>query len=485
MLRVIITTFLVILAQLSLLGQKPTILRADFGRDIDDWFIFDLNGDVHREILGFYPPARGQRPFAIGFLKDKRWEMIHHHMSTRVVAMVLGEFGFGPGRQIALIEPERVRFLVFRDTSFSLAPKELSFRCIIRSPLAAPPGFWHWATDVDGDGHDDLYLPGDDGIVFFFGRGRGEFSKPLEIPFAGTRVIEDESTGHLDFERSYPRPIMKDINNDQLPDLCWFDESGLSFLLQGPRREFPAKNRKTFDLAWVSGDKAGDLLEQTNTELADVNGDGLLDLFLSRMSTPASGITDMRTTLVLLLNQGGGEFLKRPDFALRIRGIIGNGPTLTDLNGDGTPDLVFGSYGTSVSDALQRAMGHVKVQFHAYMGRPNRKSPFRPQPDFSRDFRVAKADYENWGVRNNVILSEDLNGDGTSDLFVMTPKGGGHQISVFAGHVDRKQKLTFAEKPFLSSNVKDVSTVTFRTLTTGEPVRCVVIQKNALLVLKP
>ncbi len=471
-----------------LLFQQPTVAqeirRAEFGENIEDWFIFDLDGDGEREILAFFALTDAGRPFAMATRKGDSYVIEKGLLSPQVVAMALGDFGLCQGRQIALIQTDVVTFLGrSANGALELLDLRIPFRCIIRSPLSGPPGFWHWPTDIDADGNDDLFLPGDEGLVMFYGSKAGKFAPPQSLPFAGSRQIDADSTGHLDFERSYPRPVFQDINGDKLVDLCWFDESGLAFIPQQPARSFDQGKKKTFDLAWLSGGDAGGVLEQTEIKLADVNHDDLPDLFLSKMTTPASGITDMRTTLAILLNQGGGRFAKKPDFALRVGGIIGNGPEITDLDGDGFPDLVFGSYGTSVSDAIQRAMGNIKVKFNAYLGRNNKKTPFIAQPDFSQNYRVPKSDYAKWSVRNNFILSEDLNGDGTTDLFTMAPGKGGHTITIFAGRKDSRNKLTFAKEPFLRTKEAKIQNITFRTMTTDKPVCLVIIKKTSMVTV--
>ncbi|MFT7619434.1 MAG: hypothetical protein ACI97A_003088 [Planctomycetota bacterium] len=482
MLKLFVCLLISLSFQSTLASQKTR--RAEFDAKIDDWFIFDLDDDGEREIMAFFPLNESGRPYALATRVGDQYVIEKGIMDRRVVSMALGEFGMGPGLQIALIQPDQVTFMgKNKDGKLTAVGKSIPFRAIIRSPLAAAPGFWHWNTDIDGDGKDDLYLPGDEGLVVLFGDGKGGFHQRLDVPMAGSRQVDPYSSGHLDFERSYPSPSFLDVDGDKLVDICWFDEKGLSFVPQGPVRTFDISKKSSFNLEWLSGGDSGGVLEKTEIELKDVNQDQLPDLFLSKMSTPASGITKMSTTLVILLNQGKGKFAKRPDFALRIGGIIGNGPQLTDLNADGRPDLVFGSYGTSVSDAIQRAMGNIKVSFNVYIAKKDDKNPFLAQPDLTANYRVPKSDYAKWSVRNNYILHEDLNGDGIADLFQMVPTKGGHILSVSAGRKDRGKPLVFDDKPFISAIEGDIKNVTFRTMTTNKPVCMVIIKDRSLVTI--
>ncbi len=477
MLRLALTLIIFTCFHTSTFGQ--VIRTAEFGEAIDDWFIFDLDGDGETEILAFFPLTEAGRPFALARRKGDSYTIERSVMAKDVVSMALGDFGMMAGRQIALMHPNKVTFLGEKDGKLISVGRPISFRNIIRSPQVNPPGFWHWQSDIDNDGLDDLYLPGDEGIIVVYGEGKGKFTPPQLIDFLGSRRIETDSAGHLDFERSYPRPSFLDINGDNLVDLCWFDEKGLSFLPQGEKRTFDKKSLRSFDLAWLSAKDVSGVVENTEIKLEDLNGDERPDLFLTKMTTPAAGITKMKTTIVILLNQGMGDFTKRPDFALRVGGIIGSGPYLTDLDGDGTRDIVFGSYGTSVSDALQRALGNVKVKFNIYLGRKGKSTPFAAQPSFSQSFRIPKSDYTNWGVRNNFVLNEDLNADGIADQFRLTPSKGGHIISVHPG-MKTKSGIQFSEQPFLKTEAKGFKNFTFRTMKVGKPVCLVLINKTSL-----
>ncbi|MCB9833125.1 MAG: VCBS repeat-containing protein [Planctomycetes bacterium] len=469
---------------LALRAQGPglELSELDFGRPIDDWFIFDLDGDSWREVLVFHDPDPDGRPFSLAHRAGDAWTIERGSIPRSVVSLALGRFGLGDGYQLALIHPDHVDFLA-RDGGGALAVvgPRLDFTNLIRSPLAGVPGFWHWPTDIDGDGHDDLFLPGDDGLVLHFGDGAGGFSPPLLLGMAGSRRVTRDSAGHLDFLRSYPRPVFSDLDADGRRDLAWFDSEGLTAWMQRKARVFDAEKPLTFKLPWLASLDSDGILEQTEVDLRDVDGDGRPDLFLSRMSTPATGLGDLRTTLVVLLNRPEEFFARRPDFALKVQGVIGNGPDFRDVDGDGALDLVYGSYGAGISDALQRMMGTVKVAFRIHRGTPKAASPFELQPSRLLDLDLSKDDFGRWGARRNFAVGTDLDGDGIGDLFRMADAGGGrHRLLVFKGGRKKDGELVFADEASASLDAGTFETLSLRSMRPGASTDLVLIRERSL-----
>jgi len=212
------------------------------------------------------------------------------------------------------------------------------------------------AGDVDGDGNADLFVGHSSGqALLLFGNGAGGF--------------EDE----FDFSGNQPRSVtIADLNKDgklDLVQLNHFDDSVYVRLNKGGRHDFeapidfPAGNQglglvaadlnldDKLDLAYVSnGGGTADVLigngdgtfapRQTNTiggnpsdvEVADFNGDGILDLAGS-VSIPHVGFF-----VFIFIGKGDGTF----EEATRYDGFSNSGMlTSGDFNEDGIDDLVI------------------------------------------------------------------------------------------------------------------------------------------------
>lgn len=181
------------------------------------------------------------------------------------------------------------------------------------------------AGDFDGDGDPDLAVPvqgdtstGQPGVVFAFNDGSGNFPTRVSavtgnLPIRG-EAADVDSDGHLDYVvgcASWPAPG--------------------AWLVRG-------NGDGTFQPATLVGDGAS---PASDVGLADVNGDGILDVITS------SGAVAVHA------GRGDGTFLP----AVRFAGGSGYNAA-GDLDGDGRTDLVvtsaFEDYGGAVATLLRR-----------------------------------------------------------------------------------------------------------------------------------
>ncbi len=114
--------------------------------------------------------------------------------------------------------------------------------------------------------------------------------------------------------------------------------------------------------------------EASGCALADINGDGHLDLILVSITGPNA----------IFLNDGTGHFAEHRDLGLDPEGKGSTTLALADVDGDGWLDLYLGNYKpyTPVDrySATERAFGHITRQIG-----PNR---YEVNPPFQRDFKL-------------------------------------------------------------------------------------------------
>ncbi len=168
-------------------------------------------------------------------------------------------------------------------------------------------------TDLNGDGYPDVIVANriDQTVSVFLGNGDGTFQRPRTFA-AGPRIW---------------RVTVGDVVNDGKPAIITGNKGDdtVSILLGNgdgtfqPQIVVPAGTR-------VNG-----------AFTADINGDGIPDLIEDNYAAD---------TVWVLPGHGDGTFGPPAIYSAEMNGQFQgpNGPTVADLNGDGIPDLIYGTY---------------------------------------------------------------------------------------------------------------------------------------------
>jgi len=177
-----------------------------------------------------------------------------------------------------------------------------------------------------------------------------------------------------------------DMNGDGIPDIVALepDASRVDIVTVDVQGGFTLASPQVFT----------DIRAMTSLAVADVNGDGILDVIISDGSGSAAGVR-------VLFNDGHGTLAA--DVSYPTEAISGSGPasvTAADLNGDGLPDLITanGRDGT-VSVLLNNGDG----TFAAPVSYPA-------------------------GTYSVTVAVADVNGDGLPDLVVVDAGGDSVQV---------------------------------------------------------
>ena len=347
----------------------------------------------------------------------------------------------GPGSgQILLLDLNRdgrldmvTRHLLQRKLGVFLGDGRGGFAAATPIALDYQPG-WIAAADVNGDAIADLVSTKSerDDVDVFLGDGKGGFARADGSPFAaspsrefftrGVELLDVNEDRRLDIVTTNgrdntfgilfgngrggfaPGPVVRRASTNEQRHVFAFgdvDGDGHADAIVATRvnEESTAPERT----AMLRGDGKGAFTEMTTTltlppgansmTLADVNGDGRVDLVSTHAKT---------RLLSVLLNDGAGRFTPAPGSPLDI-GDEAFGVIVADANGDGRPDLLAG---TAASATVLLGDGRGK---------------FAPAPGSL--FRTGPGTYR--------IAAGDINGDGKLDL--AAPSFEGNSVTVLLG----------------------------------------------------
>jgi hypothetical protein len=342
--------------------------------------------------------------------------------------------GFSGARNIVLLSQANGKL---RDTSATSLPGQL-------------PRFNHVSSigDVNGDGKLDIVLTRlggrrvvNAGIVFLINDGNGVFTETTNgLPISiAQRNDQQAPPAGVDFQRSGANAIA-DLDGDGLPDLITGSYNGLDAIsrtrslrlhaqssngtfLEVRRYEIPASLKEIgyFSNSRFDGND-GTGLGISGIYAADLNGDGRRDLVVIWEGASASYTQVLR-------NDGGFSFsdvtidwMGQYDSTYR-PGNFNAGVAavrITDLNGDGVPDLEYRYFG-SVEFAGMAAGAMALLNDGS-----GRMTPYKWQQNGAAltANQVQTAFSGLCSCAGGTTLFADIDGDGIDDLIVIDAIGG-------------------------------------------------------------
>jgi hypothetical protein len=278
------------------------------------------------------------------------------------------------GRHVPASREERKRHPVFSEVQNSplFLPVANFYSGGVASSVAV--------ADVNGDGKPDLAVASNNSnppgsVAILLGNGDGTFQPAVTYnsggPHAGSIVIAD-------------------LNGDAKFDLVVLNGSGTLGVLRG-------NGDGTFQPAvtYGSGGSSAD-----SVAVADLNGDGKLDLVVTNQT---GGNDDV---VGVLIGNGDGTF--KPVVAYSSGGFLPSSVAVSDVNGDGKPDLIVTSYCAVGGPCPGEGVVGVLLG--------NGNGTFQPA-----------VVYDTGGIQAKWVAVADVNGDGRADVVVANcgPSGSG------------------------------------------------------------
>ena len=202
--------------------------------------------------------------------------------------------------------------------------------------------------DVNADDRDDLVVPDSDGFWVFIQMSDGTFADPVKLgpPTEMERVLGADGYRYDPWSQSRVYEI--DYDRDGRTDLVFWDEDHFKVHLQDERGLF-APEAKTFmtDVEFnsdrLSSLAAGNMTGRVLHSLTDLNGDGIGDLVVFRLS--GRDISEKHSSYEVHFGaptpDGGTVFSREADIVFQSDEKIQLGMDWHDFNRDGQTDLMI------------------------------------------------------------------------------------------------------------------------------------------------
>lgn len=442
------------------LGEWPDdVLREDMDGDGRlDLLVPYWSADAGRELLVYLQDASGRFPPE----PSRRVEI-----KPEIIALALAELRAAPGKELLLFSGTGVFSLSSAIPSYTDNLKPLFEWPLVASvPDRRRVLYFPSLPDMDGDGFVDLLLPGREGYGYFKGAAEEQFTlvhtfstvnqalDPSEVPLGsarldtsiainsregivlnvrarGTSAFEDflsswQDSGQenlLEARHWLPSAIFANMNGDAALDIVYMNIGNdlygqINILEQTSTGGFAAEP-----------DWRGPIDTRGDIRLLDVNGDGRQDVL--RILDNSN-----EWTVQFHLNKGGAFTLDQPDQVMRFSGYDLT-LSVTDIAGDGRPQLSISYYTIPVVNAVRNASIVRSQLLYASSTAPGEVFTTRPAFKLDENFSADAVR----GLSSQIHLQTDLDGDGRRDAIALSPEG-----AITARAIDAS--LQFADTPF-------------------------------------
>lgn len=439
--------------------------------DLDEDGRNDVVAIFQRRILIFFQTPQGTFPSAPDVLIGAG-----DPIPDTYAAVSVGKVRPEKGMQLLFIGKNGVDYLTVAQLRASASepvePKPLLRRNV---DISTGPNllFLDAALDLNGNGHTDIVLPNSDQLeIYEAGKDQkfamaGKVYTPLESvqqtslrsepPVLGIPMLMDTQNQlvHLSPQlnrwygiqfavEDYTDPfLVADFNRDNRLDII----TAHQVYIQDEQGRFNATPSDVYArIVQAAALHKSRLVVAPN--LVDFDGDGILDTF--RVETTAAKLSP-RTDVSIFLGNQDRSFSEKPTFTLSTRDFAYSEVIpIGDLNRDGAQDIALLHFDFQPSSASSQLKAYMKNgldgELRFYLWDKQRRR-FNDAYSFRQRLTV---NYDIYGARQvfqqQVVISEDMDGDGFPDLVMKT---GRQEISVFKNRGGNKG---FESRPMFTVN---------------------------------
>lgn len=424
-------------------GVKFNSFLLETGPQVDDIVSFDVNDDGLKDIV-----IQEDHDLKI-FLVRKDGVSVKPDSTIRMAGnSFLWTFGnlAGKGNSLVIATSDGMVCHLSSGGGFAKESVDLVVHGNIFEGIStSPPRNSDFLPDINGDGLSDAIIFDRNRLMVFIQNAKMEFvlRQKLDVPMES--ALDMAAGPHEKIEDIFSVPLMTfgDMNGDGRMDISYFQNQNIALFPQESDGTFRRTGVKKFELAGNKKRRRHYINIELPPKITDIDGDGMPDIMTIE---PSKGRVS-----IFYARRGKADF-KIPDDIKNVDGWSA-GAWLRDINNDGRKDMILTEINkVGIIDGLKTFLSK-KVSIHLvfFPTQPDGRLSAEPvrRLTFSIPFVIQfTLDH---GVLDLVFrpnFNGDYNGDGYKDLLI---KSGDRSLDVYLGESDggvtSEPKMTIAMTP--------------------------------------
>ncbi len=432
--------------------------KVEFPGKIEDQLLADMDRDGRLDVLVVHAAAGDRFDYRLAVCRqqaDRRFagcDVVD--LPEEVRAFDVGNVAPAPGAELVVVTDRGVEWASL--ASESLGPRE---------PLAGSAGVFAGTDadiprpidllfDLDGDGTEELLLPGPDGPTWVRPDGSTQrFESPAVVLY---RLASRGADVNAALRSGFQSRVTSELNT---PDLHAYDWNGdgrldvvtqldnvIRVFLQGEGGTLPSKPSRVIERSALLESELDSQFTGEVVSFAQLDGDGQADLILTKW-----GSSEERTRMdrAIFFSRPDGSHPEEPDQKVRSESVTPDFDVV-DLDGDGLRDLVIPFFHFAPSQAVKViTQNALRWQLRLFlMGEDGRYAQPEGKP-FARVDRRVVLDYQldilklvfgnqarpTGRIAPLLDFGADFNGDGYADL---AADDGADELRIFWGNEEAR-----------------------------------------------